>query len=85
MKHRIIVDIVTGMSLQSILFSLLCKQNNLMMMSLDYIMTQCRLVRRDDFYDIFLDGKKCGSGSWGLVYTALYFYRAEGFDVKVIE
>lgn len=48
-------------------------------------MTKCRLVRRDDFYDVFIDGKKYGSGSWELVYTALYFYRAEGFDVKVIE
>lgn len=48
-------------------------------------MTQCRLIRRDDFYDIFLDGKKCGSGSWSLVYTAVQFYRLEGFDVKVIE
>ena len=55
------------------------------MMSLDYIMTQYRLVRRDDFYDVYLDGKKYGSGSWELIYTALYFYRAEGFDVKVIE
>lgn len=46
--------------------------------------TQCRLVRRDDSYDVFLDGKKYGSGSWGLVNTAFYFYTAEGFDVKVI-
>ena len=48
-------------------------------------MTICRLVRRDDSYDVFIDGKKCGSGSWGLVYTALYFYRLEGFNVKMID
>lgn len=48
-------------------------------------MTKCRLIRRDNFYDVFIDDKKYGSGSWGLVYTAFYFYRAEGFDVKVVE
>ncbi len=48
-------------------------------------MTQCILVRRDNCYDVFLDGKKYGSGSWGLVDTAEIFYRLEGFDVKVVE
>lgn len=48
-------------------------------------MTTCKLIRRDNFYDVFLDGKKYGSGSWGLVDTAAIFYRLEGFDVKVID
>ena len=48
-------------------------------------MTECRLVRRDDFYDIFLDGKKCGSGTWAFVYTAFQFYNLEGFDVRIIQ
>lgn len=47
-------------------------------------MTLCRLVRRDDFFDIFLDDKKCGSGSWGWVDSAVWFYQLEGYDVKVI-
>lgn len=47
-------------------------------------MTKCILIRRDDFYDVFLDGKKYGSGSWGLVDSAVIFYRLEGFDVRII-
>ena len=48
-------------------------------------MTECRLVRRDDFYDVFLDGKKYGSGQWGYVYTAYQFYKMEGMDVEIID
>lgn len=48
-------------------------------------MTLCRLVRRDDFFDIFLDDKRCGSGTWAYVDSAVWFYTHEGYDVKVIE
>ena len=43
----------------------------------------CILVRRGDFYDVYLNGKKCGSGTWNYVDMAVYFYRLEGFSVKV--
>ncbi len=43
------------------------------------------LVRRDQSYDAYIDGKKIGSGPWGYVYTAYYFYRAEGMEVKIYE
>lgn len=72
---HIVVDIVTGITKGTKMLHLGWMKN----------MTQCRLIRRDDFFDVFLDGKKCGSGSWSLVYTAVQFYRLEGFDVKVIE
>ena len=45
---------------------------------------KCYLIRRGDMYDVFLDGKKYGSVSWGLVDTAHSFYKMEGFDVEVI-
>lgn len=48
-------------------------------------MSICTLIRRDDFFDIFLNDKKCGSGTWAYVDSAVWFYHHEGFDVKVIE
>lgn len=47
------------------------------------------LTKRGDFMDIYyVDEKKrtyIGSGSWALVTTALYFYRAEGLSVEMEE
>lgn len=45
----------------------------------------CKLVRRGDFYDVYLNGNHRGSGPWAWRYTAYYFYKAEGFQVEVIE
>jgi hypothetical protein len=43
------------------------------------------IVRRDDFFDIFINDKKCGSGTWAYYYTAVHFFRLEGMEVKVYE
>lgn len=43
------------------------------------------LVRRDSFFDVLINGIKRGSGSWNAVYTAMWFYRAEGMEVKIYE
>lgn len=45
--------------------------------------TSCVIVRRGDFFDIYLNDKKCGSGSWGWVDSAVWFYKHEGFDVLI--
>ena len=47
--------------------------------------TRCHLIRRGYMYDVYIDGKKYGSGQWGYVDTAYLFYRAEGFDVDIID
>ena len=47
--------------------------------------TRCYLIHRDNMYDVYINGKKYGSGSWGLVDTAFWFYKVEGFDVEIID
>lgn len=42
------------------------------------------LVGRGGFYDVLIDNKKVGSGSWGLLATAYYFYRQEGMEVEIV-
>lgn len=48
-------------------------------------MSICTLIRRDNFFDILINEKHCGSGTWAYVDSAVWFYRLEGYDVKVIE
>jgi hypothetical protein len=43
------------------------------------------IVRRDSFFDVFINGTKRGSGTWGAVYTAEWFYRLERMEVKIYE
>jgi hypothetical protein len=43
------------------------------------------LVRRGSFFDVFINKAKYGSGIWEAVYTARWFYRAEGMEVKIYE
>lgn len=45
----------------------------------------CHIVRRGNFYDVFLNGNHRGSGTWAWRHTAVYFYRLEGFQVEVVE
>lgn len=47
--------------------------------------SRCHLIRRGNSFDVYLDGKKYGSGLWGYVGTAMYFYRAEGYDVEIVD
>jgi hypothetical protein len=47
-------------------------------------MDKCYLVTRENMYDVFIDGKKVGSGPQGYMSTAFWFYRTEGFDVEVV-
>ena len=47
-------------------------------------MDKCLLVTRDKMYDVFIDGKKLGSGQLGYISTAYYFYKCEGFDVEIV-
>lgn len=47
--------------------------------------TKCYLIHRDNVYDVYIDGKKYGSGSWSLVDTAFWVYKVEGFDVEIID
>ena len=47
-------------------------------------MYKCYLVTRDKMYDVFIDGKKLGSGPQGYMSTAHYFYKSEGFDVEIV-
>ena len=46
--------------------------------------TKCYLVTRGQMYDVFIDGKKVGSGSRGYISTAYYFYKSEGMDVEIV-
>lgn len=48
------------------------------------IMDKCYLVTRDKMYDVFISGKKLGSGPQGYMSTAYYFYKSEGFDVEIV-
>jgi hypothetical protein len=41
------------------------------------------LVRRRDYFDVFIDGVNYGSGSWGAVTTAAWFYNLEGMSVSI--
>lgn len=43
------------------------------------------LVQRShDYYDVIIGNKKVGSGSWGYVSTAYYFYKMEEMDVEIV-
>jgi hypothetical protein len=45
-----------------------------------------QIVRHNrDFYDVYIDGKMVGKGSWGFVSTAFYFYKSEGMDVMIYD
>jgi len=46
---------------------------------------KCYLVRRGDMYDVYLYGKKVGSGQMGYIYTAYHVYTQEGYDVEIID
>jgi hypothetical protein len=41
------------------------------------------LVRRQGYFDVFIDGVNHGSGSWGAVTTAAWFYNLEGMSVSI--
>ena len=47
-------------------------------------MDRCLLVRRDEAFDVYLNGKKYGSGMWDAVYTAQFIYREAGYDVEIV-
>lgn len=46
---------------------------------------KCKLVKRNGQFDVYLNGIKYGSGPWGYVTTAHYFYLKEGYQVEVVE
>lgn len=46
-------------------------------------MVEVHILRRGPYYDIFIDNKKVGSGTWAYVNTAVYFYTLEGMRVMV--
>lgn len=46
---------------------------------------RCKLVRRGCMYDVYIDGKKYGSGQWGYITTAYYVYIEQGLHVEVID
>jgi hypothetical protein len=48
-------------------------------------MDKVNILRRGDYYDIIINGKRCGSGTWAYVDTAYMFYRLEGMEVKIYE
>lgn len=48
-------------------------------------MDKCYLVKRGDMYDVYLYGKKVGSGQTGYISTAYYVYTQEGYDVEIID
>lgn len=48
------------------------------------MMDKCYIVRREHFYDVFIHGKKVGSGQWGYVDTAYIVYKQEGYDVEIV-
>lgn len=48
-------------------------------------MDKCYLVRRGEMYDVYLYGKKVGSGQWGYVGTAYVVYKQEGYDVEIVD
>ena len=48
-------------------------------------MDKCYLVRRGFMYDVYIHGKKLGSGQWGYVRTAYYIYKDEGYDVEIVD
>ena len=46
---------------------------------------KCYLVRRGHMYDVYLYGKKVGSGQWGYKETAYAVYKQEGYDVEIVD
>jgi hypothetical protein len=46
-------------------------------------MSTANLVRREGYFDVFIDGVNYGSGSWGAVTTAAWFYNLEGMSVRI--
>ena len=48
------------------------------------MMDKCYLVRRGHMYDVFIYGKKVGSGQWGYINTAYMVYKQEGYDVEIV-
>lgn len=45
---------------------------------------KCKLIKRGDFFDVYLNGKNYGYGWWAYIDTAYYIYKSEGYDVEII-
>lgn len=45
-------------------------------------MDKCYLLTRGRMYDVFINGKKVGSGQH--INTAYWFYKMEGMDVEIV-
>lgn len=55
------------------------------MVAMDAVRDKVLLSRRGDFYDVFINGKHRGSGTWAYVSTAHAFYLMEGMRVEINE
>ena len=48
-------------------------------------MKRVDILRREKYYDVYIDKVRVGSGAWSLVNVAIWFYQSEGMKVAVYD
>jgi len=49
------------------------------------VMKRVDIFRRKEYYDVYINKVRVGSGSWSLVNVAIWFYQSEGMKVEVYD